>query len=195
MEKIYGICQQFCLQIMEACEIGMHLPPGTLIRRCVPATSELRLNYYPAVSIQRLQEGRTKRGWPHTDFGIITLLFQDAVGGLEIENRSQPDTFEPLIRDSPSEIAINVSDTFQRWTNGTLRAGVHQVTVPSTMKVKPEAMVPQRRSAVFFFKAHRDVSVGPLAEFVSPNRPAKYEEMTALQFHQQMTGVLIQTAS
>lgn len=93
---------------MEACEIGMHLPPGTLVQKCIPAMSELRLNYYPAVSLQRLQEGHTKRGWPHTDFGIITLLFQDNVGGSEVENRSRPNTFEPLIRDSPSEIAINV---------------------------------------------------------------------------------------
>lgn len=180
---------------MEACEIGMRLPPGTLVQRCTPAASELRLNYYPAVSLQRLREGHTKRGWPHTDFGIITLLFQDAAGGLEIEDRTLPDTFEPLIRDSPSEMAINISDTFERWTNGTLRAGVHQVTLPAKMKSQKDGLLPHRRSAVFFFKAHRDVSVGPLPQFVNADQPAKYEEMTALQFHQLMTGVLIKTAS
>ena len=195
MENIYGLCQQVGLQIMEACEMGMHLPPGTLVQRCIPAASELRLNYYPAVSVQRLQEGHTKRGWPHTDFGIITLLFQDAVGGLEVENRSQPDTFEPLTRDSPSEIAVNISDTFQRWTNGTLKAGVHQVTLPITIEVKPDAIVPQRRSAAFFLKAHRDVSVGPLPEFVSLDQPAKYEDITALEFQKRRTGVLTNTAS
>lgn len=71
---------------------------------------------------------------------------------------------------------------------------MHRVTLPATMKVQHEAVVPQRRSAVFF-KARRDVSVGPLPEFVSPNQPAKYEEMTALQFHPPMTSVLVKTAS
>lgn len=191
MERLYEKCQQVSLQIMEACEVGLHLPPGTLVQKCMPAASEIRLNYYPPVSLQKLREGRTKRGWPHTDFGIITLLFQDAIGGLEFEDRSRPDTLIPLIRESPSEMAVNISDTFQRWTNEVIRAGMHQVTVPISMKSQVDGSLPERHSAVFFFKAHRDVSVGPLAQFVGPDQPAKYDDISALEFHRRMTDVLI----
>lgn len=42
----------------------------------------LRLLYYPI--IERLKEGQLRLG-EHTDYGTITLLFQDNVGGLEVE--------------------------------------------------------------------------------------------------------------
>ena len=176
---------------MESFEVGLQLAPGTLVQRCIPAASELRLNHYPVVSLAKLREGRTKRAWPHTDFGIITLVFQDNVGGLELEDRSRPNTFVPVTRGSEGEIAINISDTFQRWTNGVICAGAHQVTLPPKMKDQQDGVIPERQSTVFFFKAHRDVSVGPLPDFVRPSQPAQYDEVTALQHHKRMTGILI----
>ena len=41
----------------------------------------LRLLYYPVV--KELKEGQLRLG-EHTDYGTITLLFQDQVGGLEV---------------------------------------------------------------------------------------------------------------
>ena len=42
----------------------------------------LRLLYYPVV--KNLREGQLRLG-EHTDYGTITLLFQDQVGGLEVK--------------------------------------------------------------------------------------------------------------
>lgn len=42
----------------------------------------LRLLYYPALE-QQLKEGQSRCG-EHSDYGTITLLFQDSVGGLEV---------------------------------------------------------------------------------------------------------------
>jgi isopenicillin N synthase-like dioxygenase len=93
MEDYFELCQKISLQIMEALEVGLRLPKGALVERCTRAASELRVLHYPSVSIKTLLDGKHKRTWPHTDFGIITLLFQDSVGGLELEDRMNPGTF------------------------------------------------------------------------------------------------------
>jgi isopenicillin N synthase-like dioxygenase len=193
MESCYEVFQKICLQIMEAMEVGLKLPPRSLVDRCCPASSELRLNHYPKTDLEVLAEGKVKRTWPHTDFGIITLLFQDQVGGLELEDRRNPNTFVPVLPgpvDGPTEMVVNISNTFQRWTNDVVRAGLHQVSVPGAMKKKKTGFCPERYSGIFFFKAHRATSVGPLPQFVSEKTPALYEEINALQYQQKMTAVL-----
>ncbi|MCJ1393520.1 hypothetical protein MMC18_006395 [Xylographa bjoerkii] len=191
IEQCYEVCQNVSLQIMAAVEVGLGLQERTLVERCIPAASEVRLNHYPPIGIETLSKGTVKRTWPHTDFGIITLLFQDGVGGLELEDRKAPGTFVPVLPgESNAEMIVNISDTFQRWTNGTIRAGLHQVSVPSSMKALQRGVCPDRYSSIFFFKAHRNTSVGPIPQFVTPDRPAAYEDITALQYQQQQTQIL-----
>lgn len=194
-ETAYEACQKVSLRIIAAVEVGLDLEPGALVDRCCPAASEIRMNRYPPVSVERLADGRVKRTWPHTDFGIITLLFQDHVGGLELEDRSRPGTFVPVTPvmigpDQKSEMVVNISDTFQRWTNGVIRAGLHQVSAPPAYKANTEGILPERHSCVFFFKASRDTSAGPLPQFVTDSNPAQYDEITALQYQQRMTKEL-----
>ena len=178
---------------MEAIEVGLKLKPGALVERCIPAASEIRLNHYPKISLETLRKGNIRRTWPHTDFGIITLLFQDSVGGLELEDRKRPRTFVPVMPsdgDGPTEMVVNISDTFQRWTNSVVSAGLHQVSVPPSMKSLDDGICPDRCSSIFFFKAHRNTSVGPLPDFVAPDRPAMYDDITALQYQERMTKLL-----
>jgi isopenicillin N synthase-like dioxygenase len=191
MEKCYINLQEACLRIMSAIELGLGLEEGKLQARCEPAASEIRLNHYPAVNLSIINKGNLRRTWPHTDFGIITLLFQDLVGGLECEDREKKDAFlaiDPADPRGPSEMVVNISDTLERWTNGLIRAAVHQVDIPPSLKGVTEGMCPDRYSSIFFFKAHRDTSVGPLPEFVTDGRPARYEEITALQFQHQRSS-------
>ncbi|KAM3064947.1 hypothetical protein ACMFMF_011563 [Clarireedia jacksonii] len=195
LEETYQVCQAISISIMACMEMGLDLAPGTLVQRCHKAASEIRLNHYPPVSVERLADGRVKRTWPHTDFGIITLLFQDHVGGLELEDRSRPGTFVPVTptpqgSSKPREMIVNISNTFQRWTNDVITAGLHQVTAPPSHKASTEGILPERHSVVFFFKASRDISAGPLPEFVSSKNPAKYDEITALEYQRLMTTKL-----
>jgi isopenicillin N synthase-like dioxygenase len=175
---------------MRACEVGFGMPENALVERCEPAASELRLLYYPPVSVERLATGTIKRAWPHTDFGIITLLFQDALGGLECEDRSNPFTFVPVTPTDEVEMVVNTSDTFERWTNGIVKPGLHQVNVPPPLQNLNEGYIPERYSSVFFFKAHRNVSVGPIDHFVTEKHPAIYPDITALEFHRERTQIL-----
>lgn len=193
--ETYQACQEASLKIIAAIELGLGLQSGALVERCRPAYSEIRMNRYPPVSVERLADGRVKRTWPHTDFGIITLIFQDHVGGLELENRTRPGTFVPVspVKVGPgqkSEMIVNISDTFQRWTNGVIKAGLHQVAAPPANKADTEGILPERHSCVFFLKATRETSAGPLPQFVTADNPAQYDEITALQYQQYMTKEL-----
>lgn len=190
MEKYFLAAQKTCMSILEAIEVGLRMPPGTIQDMCKPDASELRMLYYPEVSIETLRSGKIKRAWPHTDFGIITLLFQDSLGGLELQDRTKDFSFVPVVTSRKSEMVVNLSDTFGRWSNGSMLPGVHQVNVPPRLLEATEGVVPERYSSVFFFKAHRRANVGPLAPFVTPEQPAKYPDMTALEFHRQMTKIL-----
>lgn len=190
IEQYFELVQEVSLDIMRACEVGFGMPENSLVDRCIPAASELRLLHYPPVSLERLQTGTIKRAWPHTDFGIITLLFQDSLGGLEFEDRNKPFTFVPIIPSDENELIVNTSQTFQRWTNGVVKAGLHQVNVPPHMSAITEGYIPERYSSVFFLKAHREVSVGPIEQFVTEERPAIYPDITALQYQQEMTEIL-----
>ena len=49
--------------------------------------TQLRYNYYPMISdLSKIKPGQIRCG-EHTDYGGITLLFQDDVGGMEVRDR------------------------------------------------------------------------------------------------------------
>ncbi|KAB8218714.1 putative gibberellin 20-oxidase [Aspergillus novoparasiticus] len=191
LEEYFNKSQSISLRLMEALEIATEVPPKEFINRCHGYASELRLNHYPAISVKKLQEGNTNRIWPHTDFGIITLLVQDSQGGLEIQDKNNLGTFVPVQRQEQAELIVNIGDTLERWTNGVLKAGLHQVTIPSHLKKgAPGNILPSRYSVAFFLKASRETSVGPLDYFVLEDRPAMYDYITALAYQERRTGIV-----
>ncbi|OJJ42634.1 hypothetical protein ASPZODRAFT_137240 [Penicilliopsis zonata CBS 506.65] len=192
MEAFYRKCDEICLRLMEALEMAWGIEDGSLVARCVPSATDLRLTHYPAITVEEMQSGRTSRIAPHTDFGPITLLFQDSTGGLEIEDRTSPDpdSFIPVPPTQLSEMIVNVGDTLTRWTNGKITGGVHQVTTPDAMKHANTMTIPSRMSMAYLSKAGRDVSVGPLPRFVSRTEPARYPDITALEFQRWRNSIV-----
>ena len=47
-----------------------------------------------------------------------------------------------------------------------------------------DIIVPGRIPIAYLFKANKSVSVSSIAAFVDENTPAKYPEMTGLEYHQ-----------
>jgi isopenicillin N synthase-like dioxygenase len=62
---------------------------------------------------------------PHTDFGCITLLWQDANGGLEVLERAAQ-TWMPA-PPIPGTLVVNVGDLLGRWTNDRYASTPHRV--------------------------------------------------------------------
>ena len=82
--------------------------------------------YYPRQST-RISDDQFGVG-PHTDFGVLTVLSQDGVGGLQVENANGEWVDAPPIDDT---LIVNVGDLLHRWTNGVFRSARHRVISPS----------------------------------------------------------------
>lgn len=108
----------------------------------------LRLLYYPAMT--ELKEGQVRLG-EHSDYGTITLLFQDQIGGLEI---LQKEGFVPA-RPIEGTILVNIGDLLQRWTNDKLVSTIHRVVVPHEELRRLTA----RQSMAFFVHPDNDVII------------------------------------
>lgn len=85
---------------------------------------------------------------------------------------------------------VNVGDILKGWTNGKITGGIHQVTAPEAMKGESGLILPPRMSMAYLFKAERTVSVGPLPMFVSSTEPAKYPDITALEFQRWRNSIV-----
>ena len=117
-----------------------------------PPTTWLRLLHYPA------QPGRTGvyGSAPHVDFGAITLLAQDDVGGLQVQG---PGGDWIDVRPIPGAFVLNTGSVMRRWSNGRYKATPHRVMNDPSR---------ERYSVAFFVDPHVtttiDALVGDAAE-------------------------------
>jgi len=197
MEGFFDECHDSLCQIMEALATGLGLAPRSLAAMHSSKNHELRLLCYPEADA-RLLDGSRLRIAEHTDFGSVTLLFQDNIGGLEIETqagvveRSNARQFR-AVTDATPVMIVNIGDSLERWTNSTLRAVVHRVSKPGLQRAKEAAsggdvdfdtMLPKRQSIAFFAKPNRDISLLPLPHFVRDRTALWKEDMTAHAYNQ-----------
>lgn len=124
MEEHYASCLKASIKLSAALELALELPNGMLSFKCANEPSELRLSDYPQISVPDINRGDTSRIGPHTDPDVITLLFQDEVGVLEVEDRDHKAKFFPVRREVWNEMVMNVSETLVRMTNGQIPAGL-----------------------------------------------------------------------
>lgn len=179
MEHFYDQCHETHMQLLGAIARSVGLPATFLQNLCNENTSELRLNHYPPIDQEALKKG-AKRISEHTDFGTVTLLFQDSVGGLEVEDQAERGHYLPVTCDSRYEMIVNIGDCLQRWTNNKFRSTSHRVMLPPDAEYAND-----RYSVAYFGKPNRSQSVGSLREFAPADGQVKYESITAWEYNQQ----------
>ena len=62
------------------------------------------------------EEQGTSRIWAHTDSGSVTLLWQDSVGGLEIEDPVSGQFIE--VTNPQPAVLVNLGDAVERFEGG-----------------------------------------------------------------------------
>lgn len=118
----------------------------------------MRFLHYPLLSKMAPEE--TIRAGAHTDYGTVTLLFQQkGQEGLELFDEKQKIwKLVPYI-DSPTPgnaapIIVNIADQLSFWTGGFLKSTKHRVKMPQDLN--------DRYSIVFFLNADNDVLLEPI---------------------------------
>jgi isopenicillin N synthase-like dioxygenase len=100
---------------------------------------------------------------PHTDFGMVTLLAQDPIGGLELKKRDGEWVAAPYI---DGTLVVNIGDLFQRWTNDRYVSNFHRVTNRTGR---------ERYSIPMFFNLDYDAPVACLPTCCSADNPPRHE--------------------
>jgi isopenicillin N synthase-like dioxygenase len=100
---------------------------------------------------------------PHTDYGTITLLYQDDVGGLQVQGRDGDWVTAHPIEDT---FVVNVGDLLARWTNDRFKSTPHRVINASGR---------ERYSFGFFVDPNVDCQIDPV---VVDGETTKYQPVT-----------------
>jgi polar amino acid transport system ATP-binding protein len=92
----------------------------------------------------------------HTDYGLLTMLWQDDVGGLQIKTREGWVDAPPVA----GSFICNIGDMLDRMTAGLYRSTPHRVALNTTGR--------DRLSMPFFFDPHFEARVKPVEGLAPP---------------------------
>uniref|UniRef100_A0A914DI57 Fe2OG dioxygenase domain-containing protein n=1 Tax=Acrobeloides nanus TaxID=290746 RepID=A0A914DI57_9BILA len=134
-----------------------------------PSYTSIRFLYYPIVP-DDIRNGSERCG-DHTDYGSITLLLQDEVGGLEVMNRQGE--YVP-VKPIENAILVNSGELLEKWTGGLIKATRHRVRTPPDAALRKKV----RYSIAYFMHPMHETIVKPMAGDLMKYAPVKTEENT-----------------
>lgn len=164
MEAYHRAMTDLGFKMLELFETALEVESG-FFRRCYqkPMAFVRALHYPPApADLPPDQFGAA----PHSDFGFMTILAQDSVGGLQVRTRAGEWLDVPNL---PGVFIVNVGDMLMRWTNDRFVSTVHRVI---------NAAGSDRYSLPFFFDPDFDTEVRCIPTCEGPGNPPRYEPTT-----------------
>ncbi len=111
------------LRILTCLANGLGADPDIFVRAYDRPLGRGQLVYYPALGEEDVAAQRFGAA-EHSDFGVLTTLQQDNLGGLQVRNRSD-EWIEAMPIDNT--FVCNIGDLLERWTNGRLVSTPHRV--------------------------------------------------------------------
>jgi isopenicillin N synthase-like dioxygenase len=146
--------------------LGLGLKPDYFDDKITFPIAQLRLLHYPAQDSVNTSETNLGIG-KHCDYECLTILAQDNMGGLQIENLEGNWIEAPSIEGA---YVINIGEMLTRWTNGLFKATPHRV-----VNIKGGS----RYSIPFFFATNYDTNIKPLDVCITENNPVQFEAIKA----------------
>lgn len=164
----YQQCQNLSKHLYKLFALALNLDEHWFNNKINEHRSALRSLYYPSIS-SPLSENQY-RSSAHTDYGSFTILKQDSIGGLQVQNRLDGKWIDvPFVENS---FVINLGDLMSRWTNDHWVSTPHRVISPSNQT--KENFYPSRQSIAFFCQINPDEMVTCIPTCSSEDQPSKY---------------------
>lgn len=152
-------------RLMRGFAIALDLEPDFFADKIDRPLAQLRLLHYPPQSGHVV--ARTIGCGAHTDYGCVTILAQDANGGLQVRNTEGDWIAAPPI---PGAFVVNLGDQMARWTNGRFQATPHRVINVSGK---------ERYSMPFFFDPNWEAEIACLPSCEIPGEAPKFAPVLA----------------
>jgi isopenicillin N synthase-like dioxygenase len=168
MQAYYAAMSRLGRAIMHAFALTLELPEEHFDKWLTGPMATVGPLHYPPQS-GRITAARIGAG-AHTDFGCLTILAQDPVGGLQVRNSAGTWIDAPFI---PGSFVVNIGDMMARWTNDLFCSTLHRVINSSGR---------DRYSIPFFFDPDFNADLTVLRTCAGPERPAKYPPTTGGQY-------------
>ncbi|CAE7210905.1 hypothetical protein PTNB85_08703 [Pyrenophora teres f. teres] len=189
LQTYFKTCAALLHALLNALSVSLTLSSPGLSPTHFQSLFQLRLLHYPPTPASALRNNQLSRINAHSDFGSLTLLFQDNVGGLEIESLQQPGVFH-AVEPVEGAVLVNVGDLLERWSNGRWRSCVHRVGLPVLFQEeggdwqegKEEVVVPPRYSIPFFAMPDLETVIEALPGCWGEGRPKFFERVTAGEY-------------
>ncbi|MCC3292191.1 isopenicillin N synthase family oxygenase [Arthrobacter sp. zg-Y1110] len=148
-------------ELLSAIAVSLELPEDHFAEpfEDTPAWMAKLIHYVGGV----VKEAGTQGVGAHADYGFITLLLQDSVGGLEVKPH-ESDTWLP-VEPIPGALVVNLGEMLEVATQGYLSATIHRVLAP--------APGVDRYAIPFFWSPRLDTVIDPVqlpAELAAQSR-------------------------
>jgi isopenicillin N synthase-like dioxygenase len=164
MLAYYQVMMDICIDLHRAFAPDLGLPEDFFYDKIHKPLATLRLLHYPPHpgTFTTEQYGAA----PHTDYGNVTVLWQDDCGGLEVRARSGEWISAMPV---PGSFVCNIGDCLMRWSNDIYVSTPHRVVNRSGR---------ERSSMAFFLDPNADAAVECLPNCSGPDRPPLYAPTT-----------------
>jgi len=169
----YRACLEGAYRIQRVFAKALNVEQDFFVRYHNGENVSLRLLYYPSRGVESIESGQLGAG-AHTDYGLITLLFQHGVSGLEVQDA---DGNWHEVEPEGDAIVINTGDLMERWTNGRYRSTPH--------RVQPKIGDRERFSIAMFVDPDTDTPVRVLSSCLADGESPRFPEVTAGEHIQQ----------
>lgn len=163
----YGKCLEGAYRIQRVFSEALSQDKEFFVQYHSGENVSLRFLYYPSSGVSDIQSEQLGAG-AHTDYGMITLLFQHGVSGLEVQDA---DGNWHAVAPEHDAIVINTGDLMERWTNGRYRSTPH--------RVQPKIGSEDRYSIAMFVDPDTATPVRVLDSCLAPGETARFPEVTA----------------
>jgi isopenicillin N synthase-like dioxygenase len=160
IETYIAELERLARRLIRMIATGLGMPEDALDGYFLKPTTFLRLLHYPPQPPETM-DGQYGSA-PHTDYGIITILAQDAQGGLQVRPRNGNWIDAPPL---PGTFVLNVADMLARWTNHRFTSTPHRVVNRSGG---------DRYSLPFFFDTGMDAVIECLPSCCDRDHPPRY---------------------